>query len=99
MPVVIDKFKIMTCDPLKHCPCRPCLADVVVKPLSVEHVSKIAQLCYKKKIPMIPFGAGSGFEGGVVPVKVSMKITLESVVTVLRILQRQFNNTLGWCVH
>ncbi|CAN8003910.1 unnamed protein product [Ixodes pacificus] len=39
--------------------------DVVVFPKNVEQVSKVARLCYQKDVPMMPFGSGSGLEGGV----------------------------------
>lgn len=43
--------------------CQP--PDVVIWPQNVEQVSKVAELCYTHKIPMIPFGTGTGLEGGV----------------------------------
>lgn len=44
--------------------------DMVVWPTCTEQVSKIAAACYKNEIPMIPFGSGTGFEGGVGAVEV-----------------------------
>ncbi|XP_075045574.1 putative D-lactate dehydrogenase, mitochondrial [Mixophyes fleayi] len=43
--------------------CRP--PDVVVWPQDVEQVSKMAELCYTSNVPIIPFGTGTGLEGGV----------------------------------
>lgn len=43
--------------------CLP--ADVVVMPTSVDHVSSVMRLCNKERIPVIPFGTGTGLEGGV----------------------------------
>lgn len=40
-------------------------ADAVVFPTSVEQVSEISRLCNSERIPMIPFGTGTGLEGGV----------------------------------
>jgi FAD/FMN-containing dehydrogenase len=42
-----------------------------VFPENVNQISKLLSLCNQNKIPVIPFGAGSGFEGGVNAVKVS----------------------------
>ncbi|KAK0041448.1 D-lactate dehydrogenase mitochondrial [Biomphalaria pfeifferi] len=39
--------------------------DVVVFAESVEQVSKVAKLCNENKVPLIPFGSGTGLEGGV----------------------------------
>lgn len=41
------------------------MPDAVVWPQSVEQVSHIARLCHKHRIPMVPFGTGTGLEGGV----------------------------------
>nr|XP_060644296.1 probable D-lactate dehydrogenase, mitochondrial [Anolis sagrei ordinatus] len=43
--------------------CRP--PDAVVWPQNVEHVSLLAQACYSRGAPIIPFGTGTGLEGGV----------------------------------
>ncbi|KAM9068134.1 probable D-lactate dehydrogenase, mitochondrial isoform X2 [Sarcophilus harrisii] len=43
--------------------CSP--PDAVVWPQSVEQVSRLAALCYDHRIPIIPFGTGTGLEGGV----------------------------------
>ena len=50
---------------------RTSLPDVVVFAQSVDHVSKVAQLCNKTVVPLIPFGSGTGLEGGVNALKVS----------------------------
>jgi D-lactate dehydrogenase (cytochrome) len=39
--------------------------DLVVWPKSTEECSIIASICYEKKVPMIPFGTGTGLESGV----------------------------------
>ncbi|XP_057372461.1 probable D-lactate dehydrogenase, mitochondrial [Daphnia carinata] len=41
------------------------LADLVVWPKSTEECSIIASVCSENKIPMIPFGTGTGLESGV----------------------------------
>ena len=40
-------------------------ADLVVWPRSTEQVTAIAHICHERKIPMIPFGTGTGLESGV----------------------------------
>lgn len=49
-----------------HSPLPP---DVVVFAQDTSQVSRTAKLCYQKGIPMMPFGSGSGLEGGVNAVK------------------------------
>ncbi|GFS20019.1 lactate dehydrogenase D [Elysia marginata] len=41
------------------------MPDVVVFAESVDHVSKVSKLCNDTKVPLIPFGSGTGLEGGV----------------------------------
>lgn len=41
------------------------MPDAVVYPETVDQISRLLKICNKHKIPVIPFGAGSGFEGGV----------------------------------
>lgn len=44
----------------------------VVFPTSTEEVSRVARLCDTEHIPVIPFGTGTGLEGGVSAVMVSV---------------------------
>ncbi|XP_053934665.1 probable D-lactate dehydrogenase, mitochondrial isoform X2 [Cuculus canorus] len=43
--------------------CAP--PDVVVWPQAVGQVQELAALCYRSRVPMVPFGTGTGLEGGV----------------------------------
>lgn len=52
-----------------HHKCHP--ADLVVWPENKEQVSEVAKLCNDHCIPLIPFGSGTGLEGGVVAKKVN----------------------------
>ena len=44
--------------------------DAVVFPTSVDQVSKAAKLCNTEHIPVVPFGTGTGLEGGVTAAQV-----------------------------
>lgn len=50
--------------------CTP--ADIVLFPGSTMQVSQCAKICYKHNVPMIPFGTGTGLEGGVTAPRVSI---------------------------
>uniref|UniRef100_A0A8C6Z3E9 D-lactate dehydrogenase (cytochrome) n=1 Tax=Nothoprocta perdicaria TaxID=30464 RepID=A0A8C6Z3E9_NOTPE len=50
------------CDESMH-RCAP--PDVVVWPQDVHQVQELAALCYRHDVPMVPFGTGTGLEGGV----------------------------------
>lgn len=43
---------------------------MVVFPRCVEEVSALAKICHSHQLPIIPFGTGTGLEGGVGAVKV-----------------------------
>lgn len=49
------------------------LVDLVVWPKSTEELSAVAAVCSEMKIPMIPFGTGTGLESGVCAVYVRPK--------------------------
>ena len=48
--------------------CAP--PDAVVWPQAVGQVQELAALCYRCRVPMVPFGTGTGLEGGVNAVQV-----------------------------
>ena len=52
-----------------HGRCAP--AEAVIFPESTEQVSQCVQICSQNNIPMIPFGTGTGLEGGVGAMNVS----------------------------
>lgn len=49
---------------------REYLADLVVWPKTTEELSALASVCYKRKVPMIAYGTGTGLESGVCAVYV-----------------------------
>lgn len=74
---MIGKESIKTASAIREqyshdeCHHEPSMPDLVVIPKNVEEVSGIVKICNENKIPIIPFGTGTGIEGGVVPIKVS----------------------------
>lgn len=48
--------------------CAP--PQVVAFAESVEQVSGVARLCNEHRVPLIPFGSGTGLEGGINAIKV-----------------------------
>nr|XP_032834810.1 probable D-lactate dehydrogenase, mitochondrial [Petromyzon marinus] len=44
--------------------CKP--PDVVVWPENTAQVRQLARICYDHSVPMVPYGTGTGIEGGVV---------------------------------
>lgn len=72
--------------------CRP--PDVVVFPRSVEEVSALAKVCHRHHLPIIPFGTGTGLEGGVGAVKGGVCFSLRNMDQVLDLHQEDFDVTV-----
>lgn len=67
-----------------HHKCHP--ADLVVWPTNKEQVCQVAKLCNDHCLPLIPFGSGTGLEGGVVGIhhpKLSVQKTCKDLNKVL----------------
>ncbi|XP_077425745.1 putative D-lactate dehydrogenase, mitochondrial [Vanacampus margaritifer] len=72
--------------------CRP--PDVVVFPRCVKEVSALANVCHNKQLPMIPFGTGTGLEGGVGAVKGGVCFSLRNMNQILDLHQEDFDVTV-----
>ena len=61
------------------------LPDVVVFASSTEQVRQVVRLAVKKKVPVLPRGAGSGFTGGTLPVNGGIVLVLSGMDKILEI--------------
>ena len=61
------------------------LPDAVVWPENNEQLSKIMKFANENKIPIVPFGAGSGVLGGAIPVKGGLVVDLKKMDSILEI--------------
>ncbi len=61
------------------------LPDVVVLPGTVEEVAAVVRLANVHRVPVIPWGGGSGSQGGVMPVHGGMTVDLKRLNRVLEI--------------
>ncbi len=83
--------------------------NVVAFAQSTDHVSQIVKYCASKRIPVVPFGTGTGLEGTtdaifhlnycflIVQQAVLQLFTLV-IVVVFCIDQRRTIELLGWCM-
>ncbi|KAM6946186.1 putative D-lactate dehydrogenase, mitochondrial [Aplochiton taeniatus] len=69
--------------------CRP--PDVVVWPRSVDEVSALAKICHHHRLPIIPFGTGTGLEGGVGALQGGVCFSLMKMAQVLNLHQEDFD--------
>ncbi|XP_073461684.1 probable D-lactate dehydrogenase, mitochondrial [Aquarana catesbeiana] len=72
--------------------CQP--PDVVVWPQNVEEVSRMAKLCYTHDIPIIPFGTGTGLEGGVSALKGGVCFNMTQMKRFLNLSTEDFHVTV-----
>jgi len=63
----------------------PVLPDVVVFPESTEDVVKVVKYAAAERVPLVPFGMGSGLEGHVVPVKQGISLDLLRMHPILEV--------------
>jgi alkyldihydroxyacetonephosphate synthase len=59
--------------------------DIVVWPRSVDEVAAIVRLCANEGVPVVPFGAGSGVCGGVLPDNRTVVLDLKRIADIRNI--------------
>ncbi|XP_053740541.1 probable D-lactate dehydrogenase, mitochondrial isoform X2 [Synchiropus splendidus] len=72
--------------------CQP--PDVVVFPRCVEEASALARTCHRHNLPMVPFGTGTGLEGGVGAVEGGVCFSLRNMDQILDLHQEDFDVTV-----
>lgn len=72
--------------------CHP--PDVVVFPHCVDEVSALAKVCHKHNLPIIPFGTGTGLEGGVNAMTGGVCFSLRNMDQVLDLHPEDFDVTV-----
>ncbi|XP_067357710.1 probable D-lactate dehydrogenase, mitochondrial isoform X2 [Channa argus] len=73
---------------------RCCPPDLVVFPRCVEEVSALAKVCQKHQLLIIPFGTGTGLEGGVGAVEGGVCFSLRNMDQILDLHQEDFDVTV-----
>ncbi len=61
------------------------MPDYIVRPMSVQEVSRILCLCSEQGIPVTPRGAGTGLSGGASPVKGGVVLDMSGMNRILEI--------------
>ncbi|XP_077996560.1 putative D-lactate dehydrogenase, mitochondrial [Glandiceps talaboti] len=67
---------------------------VVVWPESTEQVSQVVKICYANDLPMIPFGTGTGLEGGVSSTQNSVCVDLTKMDEIVELNSEDFDVTV-----
>jgi D-lactate dehydrogenase (cytochrome) len=76
------------------CHHKPCPPDAVAFPVSNEEVSQIVQCCAEYRTPIIPFGTGTGVEGGVVAVQGGICVDLGRMNKIERVSVKDWDATV-----
>lgn len=64
---------------------HPVLPDAVVTCTDVNDISRTLKTCSAFGVPVIPFGAGTGLEGGVIPVRGGISLDLSQMNRIVRV--------------
>jgi alkyldihydroxyacetonephosphate synthase len=72
-------------------PCRP---DVICFPSSSEEVSRLLRIASRLRIPVIPYGGGSGTQGGIIPLYGGMVIDLKKMNRIVGVDERSLTATV-----
>lgn len=65
--------------------------DVVAFAENTDHVSRVAKLCNDHEVPLIPFGSGTGLEGGINALKGGLCLDLSKMTRILNVHAEDFD--------
>jgi D-lactate dehydrogenase (cytochrome) len=68
--------------------------DLVVYPRTTEEISAVVRACAERRVPMIPFGAGSSLEGQVLALQGGVCIDLSQMNAILRVSVEDLDATV-----
>ncbi len=74
-----------------HAPAAP---DLVTYPRTTDEISAIARACAERRVPMVPFGAGTSLEGQVLSLEGGVCIDLSQMNKVLRVSVEDLDATV-----
>jgi alkyldihydroxyacetonephosphate synthase len=72
---------------------RPSLPDFVVHPESATEISRILKVANRFRLPVIPYGGGSGSQGGTVPLLGGITLDLKKMNRIIRIDEKSLSVT------
>ena len=78
-------------DACHHAPQPP---DAVVFPKTNEEVAEIARICTRHRVPIVPYGTGTGVEGGVVAIQGGVSLDTSRMNKVLRVSTEDMDATV-----
>ena len=79
---VLERYSTDALTPLRAFKAAPRLdktADAVVIPRSVQHVAEVVKLASRHRVPVVPYGAGTGVMGAALPVQGGIVLDLKGL--------------------
>jgi D-lactate dehydrogenase (cytochrome) len=71
-----------------------CLPDIVIFPNSVAEVVRVMELADARRVPVVPFGAGSSLEGHILPVAGGISLDMTRLDSVVAVRQSELTATV-----
>eukprot|EP00116_Pleurobrachia_bachei_P002365 sb/3462627/ len=68
--------------------------EAVVTPHTTEQVSAVMRICNENRIPVVPFGTGTGFEGGVGAMYGGISLALHKMTDIVEVNSSDFDATV-----
>ncbi|XP_033753806.1 probable D-lactate dehydrogenase, mitochondrial isoform X2 [Pecten maximus] len=68
--------------------------DIVAFAENTDHVSQVARLCNNHEVPLIPFGSGTGLEGGINALKGGLCLDLSKMKKIVSVNAEDFDCTV-----
>ena len=65
--------------------------ELVVWPHTVEQIQELARICSSNRIPLIPYGTGTGLEGGISAIKGGICVNLQNLNQILEYNPQDFD--------
>ena len=87
-PAQLDRYSTDALTPFRAFRAAACLqrtADVVVYPHSVQQVVEVVKLASSHKVPVVPYGGGTGVMGAALPVRGGIVMDLKGLNRVLEV--------------
>ena len=64
---------------------KPCYPDIIAYPANSEEIQKLVKIAVRHKIPVIPYGGGSGTQGGIIPLYGGLVIDVKRMNKIIKI--------------
>jgi D-lactate dehydrogenase (cytochrome) len=68
--------------------------EVIVYPESTQNVSDVMRLCYKHRVPVVPFGGGTSLEGQILATRGGLSLDFNHMKSVVELNEKDMDMTV-----